>query len=134
MTPTGENYALFHAPDPFLKDKIWLIIFLIFLIFGIFMIGRARASDYTNEQIANAIYYAEGGAKTSHPYGILAHYKHTTPRQACINTIRHARRDFKGGDFIEFLGSRYCPIGAENDPTGLNKNWVSNIKRLLTKS
>ena len=79
------------------------------------------------EKLANAIYRAENSQK--HPYGILKHYKHTTPRQACINTIRHAERDWNGkGDFIMFLGSRYCPIGAKNDPNGLNKNWVKNVK------
>ncbi len=87
---------------------------------------------YTDNQIANAIYLAEGGAKTNHPYGILTKYKTTTPRQACINTIKHARKDWNGkGDFIVFLGSRYCPIGAKNDPTGLNKNWVKNVKFFL---
>lgn len=73
--------------------------------------------QYSDDSIANAIYQAEGGAKTKHPYGILAKYKTTTPRQACINTIKHARRDWDGkGDFIAFLGSRYCPVGAANDP------------------
>lgn len=92
-------------------------------------------AEYSNEQIADAIYYAEGGAKTNHPYGILIKYKITTPRQACINTIKHARRDWNGkGDFIEFLGSRYCPVvGADNDPKGLNKNWVKNVKYFLKK-
>jgi hypothetical protein len=56
------------------------------------------------------------------------------PRQACINTINHALRDWDGkGDFIEFLGSRYCPIGAKNDPTGLNKNWVKNVTYYYNK-
>jgi len=32
------------------------------------------------------------------------------------------------GSFIEFLGSRYAPIGAENDPDNLNKNWVQNVR------
>jgi len=84
------------------------------------------------ERLATAIYKAEGGAKTKHPYGILAHYNTTTPRQACINTINHAIRDYKGGEkeFISFLGSRYCPVGAANDPTGLNKNWIKNVTRL----
>jgi len=93
----------------------------------------ARAAEtFSNEQIADAIYLAEGGAKTNHPYGILTKYKTTTPRQACINTIAHAKRDWNGqGDFIEFLGSRYCPIGAKNDPTELNKNWVKNVKFFL---
>ena len=96
--------------------------------------ARAENEGYSNEQIANAIYKAEGGAKTRHPYGILAHYKHTTPRQACLNTIAHARRDWNGkGDFLLFLQRRYCPIGASNDPKGLNKNWLKNVKYYLTK-
>jgi hypothetical protein len=103
------------------------------LILALLLIGcgilPAYGQDVDVERLANAIYKAEGGAKTSHPYGILAHYKHTTPRQACINTIRHALRDFTNGDFISFLGSRYCPVGAKNDPTGLNKNWIKNVKR-----
>jgi len=31
-------------------------------------------------------------------------------------------------DFISFLGRRYCPVGAENDPTGLNKYWITNVR------
>jgi len=30
-------------------------------------------------------------------------------------------------DFLRFLGSRYAPIGAGNDPRGLNRNWVRNV-------
>jgi hypothetical protein len=29
--------------------------------------------------------------------------------------------------FIEFLGARWAPIGADNDPTNLNKHWVPNV-------
>lgn len=83
---------------------------------------------YSIEQIANAIYKAEGGNKTRHPYGILKKYKHTTPRQACINTIKHAKADWNGkGDFIVVLGSRYCPVNAHP----LNRNWVKNVKYFL---
>lgn len=90
----------------------------------------SSAFAYTNDQIADAIFKAEN-SKT-HPYGILTHYKTTTPRQACLNTIAHALRDWNGeGDFIEFLGSRYAPIGATNDPTNLNRNWVKNVKFFL---
>lgn len=117
---------------------IWLLCgILTMFIAGIFFFGctnPAYAAEYTDNQIANAIYHAEGGANTRHPYGILAHYKHTTPRQACINTIRHAKRDWNGrGDFIVFLGNRYCPVGAANDPTGLNKNWIRNVKYFLER-
>ena len=114
--------------------NIWLIAALITLwIAALAMLATSSfADEYSNDQIADAIYIAEGGANTNHPYGILAKYKTTTPRQACINTIIHARKDWDGkGDFIEFLGSRYCPIGAKNDPTGLNKNWVKNVRGSL---
>jgi hypothetical protein len=76
---------------------------------------------FSNANIANAIFKAENSK--AHLYGIMAHYKHTSPRQACINTIEHAKRDWDGReDFITFLGSRYCP----NDP-----NWVKNVKYFL---
>jgi len=97
----------------------------------IVMCGVASAEVIDVNKLADAIYKAEGGSKTSHPYGILKHYKKTTPRQACINTIKHALRDWDGsGDFISFLGNRYCPVGASNDPTGLNKNWIGNVSKL----
>lgn len=94
----------------------------------VFLLSQARASEPINiEKLATAIYYAEN-SKT-HPYGILTHYKHTTPRQACINTIKHALRDFDGkGDFLLFLQRRYAPIGVTNDPKGLNRNWLKNVR------
>lgn len=83
------------------------------------------------DRLANAIYKAEG-VNSKHPYGILTKYKHTTPRQACINTIKSNLKRFnnqkKEKDFIVFMSKTYCPIGAKNDPTGLNKNWVKNVK------
>ena len=30
-------------------------------------------------------------------------------------------------DFIPYLGAKYCPVGAKNDPTGLNAHWVKNV-------
>lgn len=87
------------------------------------------AEDINIEKLADAIYRAEGGENTNYPYGILQKYEHTTPRQACINTIRHGLKDWDGeGDFISFLGSRYAPLGVENDPRGLNKFWIGNVK------
>ena len=98
------------------------------LSLGLLIASHAYAID--DDRLANAIYKAEG-VKSRHPYGILAKYKHTTPRQACINTIRSAKKRFakqnQETDFIRFLGLTYCPVGAKNDPTGLNKNWVKNV-------
>ena len=96
------------------------------------MLLCVTAYAYTNDQLADAIFKAEHSK--SHPYGILAHYKHTSPRQACLNTIAHAKRDWNGkGDFIEFLQKRYAPIGVANDPKGLNANWAKNVKFFLRK-
>jgi hypothetical protein len=114
----------------------------IILMMSLLYIGKeAHAyndySGYTNDQIANAIFQAEGGYKAKYLYGIVSiKYKdEADARRICLNTIRNNRIRFKNqdkyDDYIEFLGSRYCPINAENDPKGLNKNWVGNVKKIL---
>ena len=32
-------------------------------------------------------------------------------------------------DFISYLANRYAPIGASNDPEGLNNHWESNVRQ-----
>ena len=43
----------------------------------------------------------------------------------------HALSDFVKAqspeDFITFWAHRWAPVGASNDPTGLNKNWPVNV-------
>lgn len=113
------------------------LVFLLTLLFLVPSEAKANECPYSNEQIANAIYLAEGGAKTSHPYGILAHYKHTTPRQACLNTINSARKRFvkqnKEKDFVHFISLTYCPINCEND-NGTNRFWYANVTMFLERS
>jgi len=100
--------------------------------------AESQESTWTDEQIVDAIYWAEGGAETNHLYGILTKYKVTTPRQACFNTVRnqrkrHANHDC-GKDFLTCLRDRYCPLNADNDPTNLNVNWLKNVKYFLGKN
>lgn len=123
-----------------LKDKAKsLVKCLIFaLCIGYLSIAQAQeipAPTIDVNRLANAIYKAENSK--SHPYGILAHYKHTSPRQACINSIKSALKHYakqsKEKDFILFLSKRYAPIGAKNDPKGLNKNWVRLVKHFYNK-
>ena len=85
--------------------------------------------------LASAIFHAEGGNNTKHPYGIMTQYQHTSPRQACINTIKHQLRLWDGkGDFIMFFGKTYAPTkNATNDPNHLNQNWVKNVKYFYDK-
>jgi hypothetical protein len=125
------------------KDKLPSAVILIasILLCGVILflcVGTARAEEINIDKLATAIYMAEGGARTRHPYGILKKYKTATPRQACINTIKSALRRYdksdKSVDFIVFLSRTYCPIGASNDPMGLNKNWVKNVYYFYRRS
>ena len=50
---------------------------------------------------------------------------------AAATVVKTRARWVKAGKpkpFIEYLGDRYCPVGAENDPNGLNKHWINNVK------
>lgn len=116
----------------------WIAIGIVTLIaLGICGIAHAEPNY---EELANAIYKAEGGVKASHPYGIMTHYKTTTARQACINTARHAWRDYAVGasntskeGYIAFLGARYCPTKGEAlrpQERALNGYWIGNVTRL----
>jgi len=37
------------------------------------------------------------------------------------------------GRYIEYLAHRFCPVGAANDPDGLNKNWIGNVTHWAEK-
>lgn len=119
-------------------------IFVLIMMLACFM-GKAHAYSFNqnvelNRNItiegysintwAEAIHHAEGNDN----YGILAHYKHTTYKQACINTIRHAHRlwikEGRPDSFLYFLGKRYCPVGCSND-NGTNKFWIDNVRYWL---
>ena len=82
-----------------------------------------------------AIRYAENGGKGKE-YGILhPRVKPTYRSQAgwCAATVqKNYDRWVKAGrkgEFIVFLGNRYCPVGADNDPNGLNKHWFVNVRK-----
>jgi hypothetical protein len=49
-------------------------------------------------------------------------------------SLCHAMSDYiKGLDreaFVRFFGQRWAPIGVANDPTNLNHNWSSNVRKL----
>ena len=106
--------------------------------------GKARAAEFTDAinvnvrpalraklaPIVAAIRYAENG-RAGIEFGILhPRVKPTYRSQAgwCAATVQknHDRWVAAGapGDFIAFLGAKYCPVGADNDPTGLNQHCV----------
>ena len=95
------------------------------------------AQAYTADEFCDAIYHAEGGENTRHPYGVLSVSCETAKecRRICINSYNNNQRRFanqsKHTDFVDFFGSRWAPVGATNDPQGLNVNWVKNVRWFL---
>jgi len=92
------------------------------------------AENYDDEKLCRAIFQAEGGHRAQYLYGIrsVPYSDVLDARQICLNTIRNNKKRFmrqaEYDDYLEFLASRYCPIGAENDPTGLNQHWIKNVQ------
>lgn len=98
----------------------------------------AHMDNYYN-QVVDAIYLAEGGAKTRHPFGILSVKcdGYDECREVCYRTVRNNYHRWikagRNGDYLQFLANRYCPVGADNDPKGLNRHWYGNVTRLIEK-
>lgn len=79
-----------------------------------------------------AIRMAENG-RPGQEFGIMNKKAYNLDLQAawCACTIRnqHKRSGIKevNEKYLLSLANRYCPVGAENDPQGLNKNWIKNV-------
>jgi len=113
--------------------------YLIAVVVILMCVGSAGA--WTDTEIVNAIYQAEGGASAQYKYGIRSvHYQdEAEARHICFNTVRNNRKRFadyghiKYATYLEFLASRYCPIGVSNDPKGLNQHWLKNVRFFLNE-
>lgn len=96
-------------------------------------IARANTPEYFS-RVVDAIYRIEGGEKTRFPFGVksVRCEGYSECRRVCANTVRNNWRRWneadRPGEFLDFLGNRYCP--ATVDPVG-NKNWKKNIKRMV---
>ena len=113
----------------------------IIVIIWLSLASCVYAQEWSNEEIVNAIFKAEGGYKAQYLFGIrsIKCEGYENCRQICYNTVRNNRKRFKEygykdyDTFLEFLASRYAPIGVSNDPKGLNKNWLKNVRFFLSK-
>lgn len=45
-----------------------------------------------------------------------------------VNLLKNHYFD-KGLNTIEQIGAKYCPVGASNDPTGVNQYWIPNVTK-----
>lgn len=85
------------------------------------------------EDVVDAIYRAEGGAKAKKPFGILSVpcSDFTDCQRICKNTVRNNYvrwiKAGRPGEFIDFLGSRYAPVGVHP----LNRHWVKNVNAIM---
>lgn len=133
----GLNPPIEVKEDVEVSDSTKTFIWCVSLATLIFIAGclASPAHAYTDEQLANAIHKAEG----TWTYGIktVNCASEESCRQICLRTIKNNKKRFtqyghrQHPDFISFLGSRYCPIGAGNDPQGLNRNWLKNVRFFL---
>ena len=81
-----------------------------------------------------AVKYAENNPKN---FGVLSEDFATADEANNIlnNSIRNNYIRWllanKPGTFVDFMRDRWAPIGAENDPTGLNPYWNDNVRKSL---
>ena len=111
-----------------------------------FISGPACASNEAYlQKVVSAIEKAENSAK--YPFGIksVKVNSYQEAKQTCLNVVRYrywlwsTRSDVapspksQGLDFISYLASSYCPIGAPDDKkTNVNRFWISNVNHFLT--
>jgi beta-N-acetylglucosaminidase len=61
----------------------------------------------------------------------LKHYQ--SVEDSIMDMARNLSKNYldKGLTTISKIGGKYAPIGAKNDPTGLNNHWVSGVNRFF---
>lgn len=59
-------------------------------------------------------------------------YSYETQQEGLDTMIILLRDNYFGAgrNTIEKIGEIYCPVGAKNDPKGLNKNWVPRVSQI----
>lgn len=137
-----ERYQRHHRNVVLSAVGVILLVAFFLLVVGMAYAFAGMKSAWADEEIATAIYKAEGARKAAYAYGIrsVRYESKKEAKKICLNTIRKNKVRFtkqnKYDDFIEFLGSRYCPVKgrlskAENR---LNRYWVKNVKYHLEKT
>jgi hypothetical protein len=124
----SKENRITKPPYEYWYRKQFIIIFILLFLLS----GCEQVFAYTDNQICEAIGRAENSTK--YPYGIKSINTYGNKEYAqkiCINTIHNNRKRFanqtKYKDYIEFLGSRFCPPNIHK----LNVNWVKNVRYFL---
>jgi len=123
------------------NDDIFRFGLIVCFLILIGLCFTVEGADWTDNQIADAIYRAENSDK--YPYGIKSidtKGDKDYARKICLNTIHNQRIRHRLGkcpedlrdtehDYLTCLWYRYC--NPRLHP--LNLNWLSNVKHFLKK-
>ncbi len=86
-------------------------------------------------KLVEAIGRAENSRR--YHYGIITKRRLTVAeaRRWCENTVRRRLAEWhragRPGHPVDWIARTYAPIGASNDPRGLNRHWANNVKGFL---
>lgn len=88
-------------------------------------------------RLLQAIVTAEGNILKAVQCSVPSVQTREDALRVTCRTINHRRRDYlhtlgtsSERAFVAFLGNVWAPVGADNDPHGLNKNWIGNVTGL----
>jgi len=148
MFALGVWYFFFRPSDPQEGDLTWDDIMSTFSLRGVYLpqdeldVIQSTALQYgIDARLLAAIRKAENGGP-GREFGIMSvpAPTYTDQARAAAQTIKNnqARYEAETGysssvlgrltdQFIAYLGGKYAPVGASNDPSGLNNNWVRNV-------
>ena len=133
----SEEARNFKVRDEFC---LWatLVVSVCLLLAGFLLFAVAAFGEPSDSALADAIYRAEGGVRAQYPYGVRSidtHGDAAYARRITLNSIRNNRRRWETagnpGSFLEFMARRWAPVGAGNDPDGLNRHFVKNVRFFL---
>ena len=140
---TSEINSIKKMPDLFVNKTKAIIVLLMALLVMCVLAGCAQAQEFSNVQIVDAIYLAEGGSHAQFSYGIRSvHYGSIQEaRRICLRTIKHYRRKYavsperRNKSFVEYVQSHYCPTkGAlSSSEKKLNNYWLKNVMYFLRR-
>jgi hypothetical protein len=97
---------------------------------------------YDSFRLCQAIFKAEGGDAATYLFGIrsIPYKDKDEARRICLNTINNNKvRFYKQdvySDYLDFLGSRYCPTtgNLSKREREVNGNWLRMVRHFYNKS
>lgn len=126
-----------------LKYIVFVAVLVVLFVFGWICKAQADPITWTNDEIVNAIFLAEGGYKAQYLYGIrsVSYKDEAEARKICFQSVinnrkRYAKYGYKNyKTYLEFLASRYCPTtgNLSKAERELNQYWLKNVLYFLKK-